>query len=173
VRLSIAVGVCTIIVAMSANAADKDVDKSNVQRPPVDEYVGYFYPDPKSVEIYTAKTVILTGVDRRQRVQFVTDFMNQIVTSNRYPPQFAIFSEGDQSEKMIITSLGVDRYDSLYRMRGLLAILTARARVSELFQRYDVADVLTFLDLLKLLGFEQLVMTDGDEFAHRIVIQKY
>ncbi len=97
--------------------------------------------------------------------------MNQLLSNYHYPPQFAMFAQGDEANKMIITSLGSDRYNTLYRMRGLLEILTARARVSELFQRYDVVDVLTFLDLLKLLGFKQLVMTDGDTFAHRIIIE--
>ena len=32
-------------------------------------------------------------------------------------------------------------------------------------------DVYTFLDLLKLLGFEQLTVTDGEKFAHRIYLK--
>ncbi len=163
--------ICVLATSCPAKAEDKDSGNRKDEGVPVDEHAGYFYPIPKSIETYVAKTAVLATVGRKQRIQFATDFMNQIVTSNRYPPQFSIYSEGERSEKMIITTLGEDRYNTIYRMRGLLAILTARARVSELFQRYDVADVLTFLDLLKLLGFAQLVMTDGDKFAHRIVIE--
>ena len=56
-------------------------------------------------------------------------------------------------------------------MRGLLAILTARARMTPLFEQSSGQDVLTFLDLLKLLGFEQITVADGDNFAHRIYIE--
>ena len=57
------------------------------------------------------------------------------------------------------------------RMRALLAQLTARARQTPLFVQYRVEDRFTFLDLLKLLGFEQLTVTDGDTFAHQIEIR--
>lgn len=158
-------------VIFNANAADKNDGKSLNALRSADIHAEYYYPDPRSTENYIAQTAMLTQINYRQRIQFVTDFMNQMVVKNHYPPQFAIFTQGDNAKKMIITSLGADRYDTVYRMRGLIEILTARARVSEFFQRYDVADVLTFLDLLKLLGFEQLVVTDGDKFAHRIVIE--
>ena len=57
------------------------------------------------------------------------------------------------------------------RPRGLLALLTARSRATPVFQEYEVEDIYTFLDLLKLLGFTQLTVTDGDQFAHRIYIK--
>ena len=64
-----------------------------------------------------------------------------------------------------------DTYNTLYRMRALLAMLTARARTTPIFREYQVEDVFTFLDLLKLLGFRQITVTDGDRFAHQIRIE--
>ena len=90
---------------------------------------------------------------------------------NPYPPPFVLFAKGTEGEKMLITSLYDNGYNTLFRMRGLLALLTARSRSSPVFQEYEVQDVYTFLDLLKLLGFEQLTVTDGDKFAHRIYVE--
>ena len=36
---------------------------------------------------------------------------------------------------------------------------------------YEVEDLFNFLDLLKLLGFERVTMTDGESYAHRIEIE--
>ena len=70
-----------------------------------------------------------------------------------------------------VLSFALGQYNTLYRMRGLLALLTARSRSTPVFQEYEVQDIYTFLDLLKLLGFTQLTVTDGDQFAHRIYIK--
>ena len=43
------------------------------------------------------------------------------------------FAKGENSEKLIIVATGDGRYDTLYRMRGLLAAMTAEARLSPLF----------------------------------------
>jgi len=39
------------------------------------------------------------------------------------------------------------------------------------FRDIDPQGKYTFLDLLKLLGFEQITMSDGRTWAHRIVIR--
>ena len=91
--------------------------------------------------------------------------------NNPYPPPFAVFAKGAEAEKMIITSLYADGYNTLFRMRGLLALLSARARSTPIFTEYQVEDLFTFLDLLKLLGFKQLTVTDGDVFAHQIRVE--
>ena len=72
---------------------------------------------------------------------------------------------------MIITSLERDRFTTMYQMRGLLAMMTARARTTEFFRELAVDDVFTYLDLLKMMGFEKLTVTDGDTFAHQIIIE--
>jgi hypothetical protein len=49
--------------------------------------------------------------------------------------------------------------------------LTAVARFSPVFQNAPDADRLTFFDLLKLLGFQQLTVSDGVGFAHQVFIE--
>jgi hypothetical protein len=68
-------------------------------------------------------------------------------------------------------SVKADTYNTLYRMRALLATLTAVARVTPLFKQGAVQDYFTCFDLCKLLGFERITVTDGKDFAHRIDIE--
>ena len=50
-------------------------------------------------------------------------------------------------------------------------MLTSVSRATPLFQDYGVAEVFTFFDLLKILGFAQLTISDGDGFAHQVLIR--
>ena len=135
-----------------------------------DRHIGYYYPAPATTETYRARTQALSETDRTRRIAFVTQLSNGML-NNDYAPPFAVFAKGEFAQKLIITSLYDGAYDTLYRMRGLLAILSSRARDTELFRQLNVQDVFTFLDLLKLLGFEQVTVTDGDDFAHQIRIE--
>ncbi len=135
-----------------------------------DRHAGYYYPIPATGETYGARAEVLEGANRARRILFVTELTNQMMESP-YPPQVAMFAKGDHGQKMIITSLYSDGYNTLYRMRGLLAMMSARARSTPIFKEYRVQDVFTFLDLLKMLGFERLTVTDGERFAHRIEIK--
>ena len=135
-----------------------------------DRHAGYYYPIPATTEVYTARAATLPEVNRKRRILFVTELTNQML-SGRYPPQFAIFAKGEHAQKIIIPGLYDGGYNTMYRMRGLLAMLTAQARTTPIFREYEVEEVFTFFDLLKLLGFERLTVTDGDRFAHRIDIE--
>ncbi len=135
-----------------------------------DRHADYYYPAPQSSEVYEARAEVLPEASRRSRIAFVTHVMNEMIRKNPYPPQYAIFAKGGEAEKMIIVGLAGDSYDTLYRMRALLAMLTAVARTTPLFKEESVEDYYTYLDLCKMLGFKQLTVTDGKKFAHQIRI---
>ncbi len=135
-----------------------------------DRHAGYYYPPPETREVYEARATTLPDASRKRRILFVTELTNQMM-NNPYPPPFVVFAKGAQAEKMIITSLYADGYNTLYRMRGLLALLSARARSTPIFTEYQVEDLFTYLDLLKLLGFERLTVTDGERFAHQFDLE--
>lgn len=135
-----------------------------------DRHADYYYPTPQSTETYEARAQMLPEASRRSRIAFVTHVMNEMIRKNPYPPQYAIFAKGEEAEKMIIVSLTGDGYDTLYRMRALLAVLTAVARTTPLFKEERVEDYFTYLDLCKMLGFKQLTVSDGKKFAHQIKI---
>ncbi len=135
-----------------------------------ERHAGYYYPPPKTQETYVARAKTLPDSDRKRRLGFVTAMTAQMM-SNPYPPPFAIFAKGDAAEKLIIVGLYENSYNTLYRMRGLLAMLTASARMTPFFNEAGVEDYFTFFDLAKLLGFTQITVSDGRDFAHRIDIK--
>ena len=135
-----------------------------------DRHAGYYYPEPQTEETYEARAVTLPDSDRARRLAFVTLLTQQQLMAP-YPPSLAMYAKGDEAEKLILVGLRDGPMDTLYRARGVLAMLTASARTSDLFRDYHVQDIFTFLDLLKLLGFERLTLSDGKDWAHVIYIQ--
>jgi hypothetical protein len=134
-----------------------------------DRHEEYYYPKTGSEETYKARARTLADASKAQRLAFVTQLF-LLQSQSPYPPRYAIFAKGADSEKMIIVALDDEVFRTLYRARGVLAQLSAFARSSPFFIENGVEDLFTFFDLLKLLGFEQLTISDGDRFAHRINI---
>ncbi len=133
-----------------------------------DRHEGYYYPPLQNPpEIYKARATTLPEASRKRRLAFVTALTNQMM-QNPYPPPFAMFAKGDDAEKLIIVGLYDNAYNTIYRGRGLLAMLTSAARLTPIFRKYQVEDVFTFFDLLKLQGFERVTVSDGKEFSHQV-----
>ena len=132
-----------------------------------DSHAGYYYPTPGTVEEYTARSRPLAANDRKARLDFVNQF-NLSLLAKPYPPQFVLFAKGDNAEKAILVALNGDFANTVYRMRALLALLTTLSRQNDLIKEYKVDDLFTFFDQLRLLGFEQLTVSDGKDFAHQV-----
>lgn len=143
---------------------------ANEPHPDDDRQSGYYYPDPKTEETYEARAKTLDGSDRDRRIGFIIAF-NKELAGDPYPQRFAIYAKGAQAEKLIIVGLDDAAFATLYRARGVLATLTSRARGSPLFRELGVENLFTFYDLAKLLGFEQVTMSDGRDWAHRVWLQ--
>lgn len=134
-----------------------------------DLHEGYYYPRPQSVEHYPARVFELPESDRVRRQSFVIGLTKQLVTG-QYAPSYAVFAKGDASQKLIIVALLDGHLNTIYRARALLATFTSSARSTAFFQQNTQPDEATFLDLLKLLGFKQVTVSDGRDFAHQIII---
>jgi hypothetical protein len=165
--LLLAVG---LAAAGSPHAEEPDTAQPGAESDGNDRHTGYYYPAPGTVETYTARADTLIDSDRTRRIGFTIEITQQML-KNPYPPQFAMFAKGEEAEKLIIVSLQEGRLDTLFRARALLAMLTSVARATPLFQDFGVADYFTFFDLLKILGFRQLTVSDGDDFAHQVLIE--
>ncbi len=132
--------------------------------------VGYYYPEPRSTERFKAQAATLQMTGRKQRLAFVTGITLKQMNLP-YAPNLAIFAKGEDATSLIIVGLQDGRMDTLYRARAVFAILTAMARVLPIFQEYRVEEIFTFLDLCKMLGFEEVTVSDGKDFAHTIHIE--
>jgi hypothetical protein len=134
-----------------------------------DHHEGYYYPKPGSFEHYPARVYVLPESDRVRRQAFVIGLTKQLV-GGQYAPSYAIFAKGNASDKLIIIALGDGQLNTIYRARALLATFTSVARSTTFFQQNTQPDESTFLDLLKLLGFKRVTVSDGRDFAHQIII---
>ncbi len=138
--------------------------------PPADPHDGYYYPAPQSSESYSSAAEVMSDTSRVRRLAFVTG-MTEKMFKDPFPPPFAIFAKGDQAERLIIVSLTDGSYNTIYRARALLAMLTAVARLAPIFRDAKVDELSNFLDLCKMLGFTSLVWSDGVGKSHQINIQ--
>ena len=135
-----------------------------------DRHAGYYYPEPATREVYEARSERLPRADRATRIGFVTG-ISKHVSERPYPPQTAMFAKGAEAEKLIIVALVDGRIDTLYRARAVLANMTAAARLLPAFHEMGVQDWFTFLDLVHMLGFKQITISNGRDFAHQLIIE--
>ena len=135
-----------------------------------DRYIGYYYPKPTSLETYESSMQMIAGVDRPQRVQFVT-VVSQGTIQSAYRVPYAVFAKGEKADRLIIVGMQQGELNTIYRMRALLANMTTMSRLSPFFQERTVAEDATFFDLLKLLGFRELTITDGEKTTLQVTIK--
>jgi len=150
---------CVTYLGVPAQAQDK-----------IDRHEGYYYPEAVSQETYVARAVTLPQATRESRIGFVTGMTAQQLRAP-FPPQFAIFAKGDGAQKLIIVALNDTAIGTVFRARALLAQLTAQVRTTQFFQELGVADFFTFFDMAKMMGFEQITVSDGDTFSHQVLIR--
>ena len=135
-----------------------------------DRHAGYYYPKPQSEETYQAPLPVFAGVSRLSRVGFVTG-LDQQQKQKPYPPVYHMFAKGADAQKLIIVGTEEGRYNTLYRLRGLLASMTADARTSPVFAKIGHVEQLNFFDLIKIVGFKELTITNGNDVSHRVIIK--
>ena len=134
-----------------------------------DRHAGYYYPEPASRETYGARAETMPSANRELRLGFVTG-LTTLQAKQFYAPTYVIFAKGAEAEKMIIVALGGRGFRTLYQARAQLAQLTAIARTTKFLQDLSVETTYTFFDVAKLLGFKQITISDGIDFAHQITL---
>lgn len=133
-----------------------------------DRYVGYYYPEITSEETFDRLVRDSQGAGKAVRV----DFINIITTAQLEAPEsprFVFFAKGEDSSTLILTALDDDVFSTLYRARAIMAQLTVNVRKGGFFREEELQYVATFYDLLQLMGFDELVITDGEDWAHRVI----
>lgn len=131
-----------------------------------DRHAGYYYPEPASTEVYRSEVPGLPGTNRERRIGFVVTVANAMF-ERPYAPRVALFAKGKEAEKLLIVALEDGVLDTIYRVRAHLAAMTSLARGTPIFKKVGPTE-LNFFDLLKMLGFTQVTISDGDAFAHQV-----
>ena len=132
-----------------------------------DRYVGYYYPDVTTQETFDRVVRSSDGADKAVRIDFVNTLTSAQLDAPE-SPRFVFFSKGNDAETLILVALDDDVFSTLYRARAVLAQLTVSVRSGGYFVNEDLQYVATFYDLIQLLAFDELVITDGQNWAHRV-----
>jgi hypothetical protein len=168
-KLAACLAIALTAAAMSASAQPA---KPAAAKPAAseDRYIGYYYPKPTSTETFESTMQTIAGTERTQRIQFVT-VISQGTIQSAYRVPYAVFAKGEKGDRMIIVGLQQGELNTIYRMRALLANMTTMSRLSPFFQERTIAEDATFFDLLKLLGFREVTITDGEKLTHQVTIK--
>ncbi|MEM0943460.1 MAG: hypothetical protein AAGI70_05880 [Pseudomonadota bacterium] len=148
---------CLALIALPAHAEDRRE--------------GYYYPTVGSEEEFARDlTDQAPPSNRSVRVGFITQITKAQLAAPE-APQFSIFAKGSAAEHMVIVALDDEIFRTLFRARAVLAQLTSNARGTDFFINNGIAAHATWFDLAKLLGFEDIVISDGHSWSHRIVLR--
>lgn len=136
-----------------------------------DRYVGYYYPEVTSEETFDRVVRASEGASKAVRI----DFVNVLTTAQLDAPEsprFVFFAKGENSGTLILVALDDEVFSTLYRARAIMAQMTVAVRQGGFFQQEQLQYVATFYDLLQLMQFDELVISDGQSWAHKVTLQR-
>lgn len=133
---------------------------------PGDRHEGYYYPPVTSSERFE-RALGPRSATREDRIGLALTITKAQVDAPD-PPRFAVFTKGASAEKLIIVALDDTIFRTLYRARGQMAQLTANVRGTPFFQKAGLGFDITFYDLLWMMNFDTLTITDGVSWSHQV-----
>ncbi|APX12094.1 hypothetical protein [Tateyamaria omphalii] len=132
-----------------------------------ERYEGYYYPNVTSTEEFTRVIREAPQSSKGVRVEFVT---NLTVAQLAAPesPRFVFFAKGEDAKHLNVIALDDEVFSTLFRARAVLAQMTSNMRNNDFFRAQELQFVATFFDLLQLMEFDTLVVSDGETWAHQV-----
>jgi len=135
-----------------------------------DRRVNYYYPPVGTEELFDRSIGSAPPAIAAVRTAFLTQFTKEQLASPT-KPRISIFAKGSDAQHMIIVALDDEVFRTLFRARAVLAQMTSHARTTPFFKKNGIQFNATWFDLAKILGFVDIVITDGDTWSHKIVIE--
>lgn len=132
-----------------------------------DRYAGYYYPDVTSEETFSRVFAPGQPSSKEVRVNFITAITKAQLEAPE-SPRFVLFEKGAQSEQMMIVALDDEVFRTLFRARAVLAQLTSNMRGTEFFRKQKLDLEGTFFDMVQVMGFKSIVISDGATWSHRV-----
>ncbi len=151
------IAACLILFAGFATAQDK--------------YVGYYYPEIGSEETFSRVITNAPRAGKNIRVNFVTTITKAQLEAPE-SPRFVLFTKGGESDTLIMIALDDEVFKTLYRARALMAQLTSNIRGTAFFRQQNLEVTGTFYDMLQLMSFKRLVISDGENWSHQVNFTK-
>lgn len=135
-----------------------------------DRRVGYYYPPITSEEVFDRTLASAPKAIGSVRTAFITEVTkNQLKSPSK--PRISIFAKGSKKQHLIVVALDDEVFDTLFRARAVMAQLTSHARTTPFFKKNGIQFDATWYDLAKILGFEDIVLSDGKTWSHKVAIK--
>jgi hypothetical protein len=133
-----------------------------------DRQEGYHYPPVETEEDFTRHLITdAPPADGDLRERFVS-LITRAQLDAPESPRFVVFAKGTDSRRLIIVALDDGIFRTIFRARAVLAQLSSNLRESPLFVERGLDTTATFFDMLQVLDFGSLTVTDGVEWSHQI-----
>lgn len=136
-----------------------------------DKYVDYYYPAITSEETFSRVIANAPPSTAEIRVNFVTSITKAQLEAPE-SPRFVIFEKGADSQNIIIVALDDEVFKTLFRARALLAQVTSNMRGTEFFRQQNLHVEGTLYDMLMIMQFKTLVITDGETWSHKVTFDR-
>ena len=136
-----------------------------------ERYVGYYYPEVTSEEVFDRIIAAAPPATAEIRVGFVTAITKAQLAAPE-SPRFVLTEKGDKSERLIIIALDDEVFATLYRARAVLSQLTSNFRGTDFFRSQNLHVQGTFYDMLQIMQFESLVISDGENWSHEVTFKR-
>jgi len=135
-----------------------------------DRRVGYYYPPITSEEVFDRTIARAPKAIGPVRTAFITELTKSQLESPANP-RIAIFGKGSETQHLIVVALDDDVFSTLFRARAVMAQLSSQARTTPFFKKNGIQFGATWYDLAKILGFRDIVLTDGKTWTHKVHIK--
>ena len=135
-----------------------------------DRRVGYYYPRITSEEVFDRTIAKVPDAIPPVRTAFITEVTKSQLKSPT-KPRIAIFAKGGKKQHLIVVALDDEVFSTLFRARAVMAQLTSHARTTPFFKKNGIQFDATWFDLAKILGFKDIVISDGKTWSHKVAIQ--
>ena len=132
-----------------------------------ERYEGYYYPEVTSQEQFSRVIRQGPASNKGVRVEFVTNLTAAQLAAPE-SPRFVFFAKGADARHLNIIALDDEVFATIYRARAVMAQMTSNMRSNEFFRSQGLEYVATFYDLLQIMEFDTLVISDGETWSHQV-----
>jgi len=129
----------------------------------------HYYSSPTVTETYAPSTSALVDANERQRNRLVAGIVNALLV-RPHPLSFALFSIGEGATELVLVSRREGQFDTPYRARAMLEVMNVLTHSSRFVSSLGLDDSVGFLDMLHMLGFTGVTISDGASYTHHFMI---
>lgn len=133
-----------------------------------------FFPDISITETNVATSIQVDPQSGLMRQDFA-DYINLKTADKPYPPQVSAQLLGENGEALLITAHNNNFISTKYRARAAMARFSSITRTMPVFVENGIGPYVDFVDMLHMVGFKALILSDGNDFSYQVNIgsEKY